>query len=136
MLAGKPVCGGEMCGIVWKLPQDAEYAVNELKWPHYNSNKVCGYCPEGREEINVRDFSTNAPFKANLFQPGPTDTVVSSHRIWQIPGVSRFSYTPDEMHCSALGPLLALHAGTMHALIDATNGVFKAGALAKRISDL
>ena len=134
-VAGTLLCGGKYFGQVWLLSQDAEYACNELKWPHYScANKVCGHCPVTSHEH--RDYRILALFKTLLFQPGPTDTRVSSHAIWSIPGVTRFSYRGDEMHGLALGPLLWLHASAMWSMMLPGENVCGRGKVEAKVNML
>ena len=131
-MAGKPVCGGLFNAIIWLDAMDAEYACNELKWPHYScAGEICGYCPA--RAADHRDYRKTAPFKQQLYNAGATDTKVSNHPHWQIPGVSRFTYRGDEMHGLALGPLQWLHASAMWSLLSAEFGIFGPGAVDSRI---
>ena len=134
-MAGKPMCGGRERGVIWLGSMDAEYAANELKYPHYNCcGQVCGLCPV--RQSNFRDFRKNATFKSNLYQPGPNDSKISSHAFWRIPGVSRFTYRGDEMHGLALGPLSWLHASAMWSLLSTEFGIFGPGSVEARVSRL
>ena len=42
--AGKPIADGIFCGVVWGLPEDHEYAVNETGCPHWNCDASCTWC--------------------------------------------------------------------------------------------
>ena len=97
---------------------------------------MCGLCPANRSDLSFMDFRPDAAFKTALCQPGNDDTRVSDHPIWGISGVSRFSYTPDEMHAMALGPVIWMHASVMHTLIHPDIGVIRGGAFKSRVERL
>ena len=115
--AGTPIAYGEFRSICWGLAQDMDQASNEYGWAHFNANvDTCGWCPANRTWCNIRDVSPNAPWKPLCYVAGPAARPVSRHRIWGIPGVSRFSFFGDLMHGGDLGALLHLHASTIEEL--------------------
>ena len=119
--ASLPICGGHICGLIWNLPMDLDYAANELGWPHWgNIESCCGWCPANRGEHSVRDVSQNCSWRALCFTPGPHDRRVSNHPLWDRGlGITRFTYTGDMMHGGDLGPVLHLHGNTIKELICA-----------------
>lgn len=134
-LAGKPVCDGLYKAIVWVLAHDAEYGCNELKWPHYNAVRCCGWCVADRSGKKFRDVRPNAAWIATLYKYDVNDRV-SSHAVWRISGVSRFSHRGDTMHGLILGPVICLHASLIWTLLDSRYGLFRTGTLASRLADV
>ena len=117
LLAGKPIADGMYRAICWLFAMDMDQASNEHGWAHFNATiDTCGWCPANRTYCNIRDVSANALWKTLLYVPGPSDRPVSRHRIWTIPGTSRFTFMGDLMHGGDLGPLLHLHGSTIDEL--------------------
>ena len=108
-LAGKPICQGRLIFVCWIITGDLEFLGNELQMPHFNSGKPCWLCGACRQEGSpdmITDLSTNAHWKATLWQPGEGGfSPCSEHPIMSIPGVSRFSVPGDLMHTGDLGVL-------------------------------
>ena len=48
---GLPLCGGKVRLVVWVVTGDLEYLGNELKYPHFNSNDPCSFCPASRRHL-------------------------------------------------------------------------------------
>ena len=46
--AGTPLCGGRVRIIVVAITGDLGFLGNELKYPHFNSNAPCMFCPVRR----------------------------------------------------------------------------------------
>ena len=48
---GQAMCAGKVRLVVWVITGDLEYLGNELKYPHFNSNDPCSYCPASRRHL-------------------------------------------------------------------------------------
>ena len=48
---GLLLCGGKVRLVVWVVTGDLEFLGNELKYPHFNSNDPCSYCPASRRHL-------------------------------------------------------------------------------------
>ena len=132
-LAGEPIANGLFFGVMWVATWDQDYGSNELGLDHYNGNKICCWCPANRSNYNFRDVSKNAPYKKLHYKPGPADVRVSVHEIWGIRGLTRFHYSGDEMHASALGVLLDLHGSAIADAVDSDIGFIHGGTYAQRV---
>ena len=107
--AGQKICGGHFRSCVHLLAHDRDYGANELGQEHWNAARCCLWCLADRGRFNVREVGPNARWKQLLYTPGPHDRKVSTHDIWNIPGVTRFSHPGDLMHAGDGGVLGHLH---------------------------
>ena len=130
--AGKPIADGLFFGVVWSLPQDHEYAVNETGCRHWNCNDFCTWCDIEKQKMS--DFSD--PVIQRMKACSHNQTPPSNHPIWQIAGVTRCMYTGDLMHSGDLGPCLRLHGSTMSDLIQEDGPYVGAGPAEFRVSRL
>ena len=129
--AGKPIADGIFFGVVWALPQDHEYAVNECGCQHWNCNKFCTWCNCEKKDMDNFSNPEIEKVKNNHISTPP-----SNHPIWSIAGVTRSMYTGDLMHSGDLGPCLHLHGSTMSDLISDTGPYVGAGPAEFRVQRL
>ena len=113
--AGKEIADGMVFGVVWALPQDHEYAVNETGCRHWNCLDFCTWC--NCEKVDMADFSGPGIQRIKAKSSSHRQAPPSNHKIWQIAGVTRCMYTGDLMHSGDLGPCLHLHGSTMSDLL-------------------
>ena len=113
--AGKEIADGMVFGVVWALPQDHEYAVNETGCRHWNCLDFCTWC--NCEKVDMADFSAPGIQRIKAKSSSHRQAPPSNHKIWQIAGVTRCMYTGDLMHSGGLGPCLHLHGSTMSDLL-------------------
>ena len=94
--AGKPLCDGNYCFVLWNVAADLEYIANDLKLPHHGANEPCFYCPASRSAGSptpITDCRKAATWKAHLISPAvgaavhPTD-----HWNMEIDGASRWIF--------------------------------------------
>ena len=135
-LAGTIIANGLFFCVVWVMTWDQEFGSNELGLAHYNSLDICCWCPANRSNYNFRDVRKNAPYRIMHYKPGPTDSPPSVHEAWKIRGVTRFHYSGDEMHASALGVLLDLHGSAIADTVDNEIGFIHGGTVAARVSSV
>jgi hypothetical protein len=133
-MAGKPICDGKFVAVVWGIACDAEYAANELKLPHWQKvDNNCIWCPAAKNKNDLKNFELTAEWKQNLYNGIDHNTPPSTHQVWQIPGVNRFTYTGDWMHGCDLGPAVYLHCSVLNDFAEA-DGIFGgAGQLPRRL---
>ena len=116
--AGKEIADGNFFGVVWLLTGDLEFMSNEIKVAHFSSLFPCMHCRANRRaDLNFRDVSAGAPWKATVCIPGPTDTPPSRHPVYTIRGLTRFHSPGDDMHSNDLGVSLWLHGSAMQDLL-------------------
>ena len=103
--ADQDIAQGKYFGVVWALNPDLDLAANDWGLPHFNTPTPCWLCKANRSDTNLRDYSSNAAWRATVIGTAiGRRTRVSNHPVWSIIGVSRFSYTGDWMHMYDLGP--------------------------------
>lgn len=125
-LAGKEICDGHFAAIVWVLAADREWASNEWGVNHWNARSPCSFCPIPR---NYHDVSLTAHWKMHCHTGDNHPGRVSSHVIWGIPGVSRFTYMGDWGHGMDGGPLQVMHFECLSMLqTTLCGGLSKSGA--------
>ena len=130
--AGKKIADGLFFGVIWGLPQDHEYAVNETGCRHWNCSDFCTWCTV--DKSNLSDFSDPAIQRIKM---SPVICAPpSNHPIWKITGVTRCMYTGDLMHSGDLGPCLRLHGSTMSNLVQNDGPSVGAGPAGFRVQRL
>ena len=98
------VAGGQIHGVPWFVSADMEFVANDLDFPHWTQRGgCCGFCDVAWEgPVHVRD-----PEGFTSIASGD-NTAISTHPIWDIPGIGRHSAPYEFMHTNDLGVLTNL----------------------------
>ena len=119
-LAGTAICGG-LKFVVWICNPDLEYLSNELKYPHFNSNRPCWNCSVENFEgarLPMTDLSTTAGWLSTILTTEESICCpCTDHPIGSLHGTCRHMAPGDVMHSGDLGLLLSLLGGTCHELV-------------------
>ena len=132
--AGERIAG-DFFGVVWVANPDWECLSNEWGVNHFGSHHPCWLCrcTDYDPNLNFRDVSPEAPWKATLHPPG-TDPP-SQHLVYNIPGVCRFTHPSDLQHTFDLGVLLELH-GSVMAELAVVNAILPGPTIDSRTASL
>ena len=132
--AGKLLCEGKFRLIVFCVAGDMEFYSNELRYPHFNSNFPCLFCPAGRGPLALHlltDCRRDAGFKANLISIAHDRAhPCTSHPISDLFNFSRFLSPGDWMHSGSLGSIAWFLGGALTELWN--DGPFVGDAEARR----
>ena len=98
------VAGGQIHGVPWFVSADMEFLANDLDFPHWTQRGgCCGFCDVSWEgPVHVRDPRGFTMAASN------NNRRISSHPVWDIPGIGRHSAPYEWMHTSDLGVLTNL----------------------------
>ena len=128
--AGKDLCGGSFFMVLWGLPADLEYLGNELKMPHHNSVAPCCVCAAGRSTDSphkITDVSMDASWKGTLVTAADGIAQrVTTHKVMNIKGASRFHAPGDLQHTGHLGTDQYFLGSVLDELIE--DGPFRDGS--------
>ena len=102
---------------MFMITADMEEICNMYGLRHFNSNNCCFRCKANTTTIPWTDLSPDAKWRSTTETWTNTQHPPTSHKIWDIPGLSMFSISWDVLHGLDQGPSLHVCGNLLDDLV-------------------
>ena len=108
---GKTMAMMQICG-------DLEELANQYGLAHWGSSEPCFLCAANTSTTPWSDLSPQAQWRKTVLKPEAVNAPPSDHKLWTLPGLTRWSVGWDVLHGLDLGPNLLVLGSCLEDLVQ------------------